>query len=539
MAQVILIAIGMVAAATLSLVLAGLLLRWLDVGAARSLRDHGQREGAIFLFRDGLLIDGTAPARSILAAVGGEGDDLARLTGWLAPRMPDLRARLEGLGESGEDLILGDEGRGSAALQLRAEDLGGGMQRLTLTDPSAEGAGIVVDSLSQQALEEELHILRELVDHAPMLAWHQEASGAITWANGAYLAQLAQRNPEAEDGPPWPIPALFDLPAIEQRTPRRARLGSESGGKVAQWFDCHMQKSGNHTMCFALPADAAVRAERSLREFVQTLTKTFADLPIGLAIFDKDRSLQLFNPALIDLTGLSAGFLIGRPTLYAFLDRLREARMVPEPKNYRSWREQMSKLETAAASGHHVETWLLPGGQTYRVTGRPHPDGAVAFLFEDITSETSLTRKFRSDLSMGSGVIESLDDAIIVFSATGQTMMANRAYRQIFGLDEDKRHASAPEAVRIWQQSAQGGAGFERLRACLGGNSERNRQRGGMIGPDGGLITWHFQPLPGGLTMVRFDAMPDASRGETLPAEPQSQPAVARKSGTGSASDAA
>ena len=109
-----------------------------------------------------------------------------------------------------------------------------------------------------------------------------------------------------------------------------------------------------------LPADAAVRAERSLREFVQTLTKTFADLPIALAIFDRQRQLQLFNPALIDLTNLPTGFLTARPTLFDLLDKLRELRMVPEPKDFRSWRQQMSNLESAAATGHHVEEWSLP-----------------------------------------------------------------------------------------------------------------------------------------------------------------------------------
>ncbi|MFD1881832.1 PAS-domain containing protein [Paracoccus pacificus] len=480
----------------------------------------------MLLFRGTRLIDSTAPARGLLAAIGGNGGEYDRLIGWLTPRMPDLSGRLQQLPDTGSDEIFGVDGRGSARLKLLAEDLGDGYRRFNLTDPGAEGAGIIVDSLSQNALEEELHILRELVDHAPMLAWHQEPSGAITWANDAYLSHMAQHLPDtADEGPIWPIPALFDLivPETDQTVIRRARLGGDAAPEADLWFDCHIQRKDSQIMCFALPAGAAVRAERSLREFVQTLTKTFADLPIGLAIFDKDRALQLFNPALIDLTGLSAGFLIGRPTLYAFLDRLREARMVPEPKNYRSWREQMSNLESAAASGHHVETWLLPGGQTYRVTGRPHPDGAVAFLFEDITSETSLTRKFRTDLSMGRAVIEAMDDAIIVFSATGQTMLANAAYQTAFGLSEAMHHPSAPEALRAWQSSAQGGAGFERLRGCLNGTAGRQRQRGAMMGPDGRLMNWHFQPLQGGLSMVRFEAATE-TLAPTQPAAPQAAP---------------
>jgi PAS domain-containing protein len=47
-----------------------------------------------------------------------------------------------------------------------------------------------------------------------------------------------------------------------------------------------------------------VRAQQAQKNFVQTLTKTFATLSIGLAIFDRNRQLMLFNPALIDLTAL-------------------------------------------------------------------------------------------------------------------------------------------------------------------------------------------------------------------------------------------
>src|SRR5699024_6571367 len=146
-------------------------------------------------------------------------------------------------------------------------------------------------------------------------------------------------------------------------TPVREKL--EEADDPVRWFDCHLRPASEGRMVFAVTADSTVRAERSLREFVQKLTKTFADLPVGLAIFDRQRNLQLFNPALIDLTGVATGFLTARPTLYAFLDRLREARMMPEPKDYPSWRNKIISLEAAAASGHHVETWTLPGGQTY------------------------------------------------------------------------------------------------------------------------------------------------------------------------------
>ena len=38
-------------------------------------------------------------------------------------------------------------------------------------------------------------------------------------------------------------------------------------------------------------------------KMIQILTRTFASLPTGLALFDTERRLQVFNPALVDLTG--------------------------------------------------------------------------------------------------------------------------------------------------------------------------------------------------------------------------------------------
>jgi PAS domain-containing protein len=244
--------------------------------------------------------------------------------------------------------------------------------------------------------------------------------GAILWANAAYLALAADLHPDADDET-WPPPRLFDPtlvpPATREGGAARVPTGP-AGGAPRHWFDVHARLDGDRRLYAASNADDAVRAETRLREFSRTLTKTFAQLTIGLAVFDPSRRLVLFNPALVDMTGLPAEALAARPTLVGFLDRLRERRIIPEPKDYASWRRKMAELEAAATEGDYAETWSLPGGQTYRVTGQPHPDGAVIFLFEDITAEISLTRRFRAELEMGQAVIDSLEDAVAVFTPT-------------------------------------------------------------------------------------------------------------------------
>lgn len=465
-------------------------------GAAAGL--EGKIQPMVFLFRASRLVDATPPARALLDRIGAPDDDWTRLMRWIGPRFPDAPDRLAMLARLGRVELIGEHGTGSATLRLVAEDLGDRLWRVTLTDPGADHAGIVVDSMTLQAMEEELQLLRGALDQTPMLVWRLDADDRVTWANAAYLRRAEAR---ADGAIGWPLPRLMDAPRPGTNGNIRGRRAAIEDQGIVSWYDCHAHQMGDQVMMFALPADAAVRAERSLRDFVQTLTKTFADLPIGLAIFDQGRNLQLFNPALIDLTRLPTGFLTARPSLFDFLDQLRERRMVPEPKDYRSWRQHMANLESAAATGHHVETWSLPGGQTYRVTGRPHPDGAVAFLFENITSEMSLTRKFRAELLLGAHVLDGLDDALAVFSSTGQLVLSNQAYRSLWGAPP----ASLADAVAGWQAASPAGPGFQALRDALTA-TDAPAASGAMAGPQGELLGWTVTTLSGGRRMLRFRA---------------------------------
>lgn len=470
-------------------------IRWSERLSTPPLLATSLLEPCIFLYRGDRLLDATPPARIILD--GCSGDSLPALKSWLAQRFDNL-GRLEEVARTGNSVTLdGQSGTGTPRMRLLAEETPDGALRLTLVRPEGEAAGIVVDSLSQQAMEEELSLLRGIVNSAPMLILRRDAHDALIWANATYLATATAIDAANLS---WPLPDILalDETAADAKGVHRAHILS---GTELSWFDCHNRRDDSGTTTFALPADAQVRAEQNLREFLQTLTKTFADLPTGLAIFDRERQLQLFNPALIDLTGLSAGFLAGRPSLYSVLDQLRELRMVPEPRDYRSWRKQISTLETAASARHHVETWTLPGGRTYRVTGTPHPGGAVAFLFEDITSEITLTRRFRAELMLGSQVLDGLGEALVVFDALGQVAISNATYAELWGSPPK----DLAKALRCWKGDWNEAPGLAELEHALGADDMGGGGRGVIFGPDGkGVLGWSVTALPGGKRMVRF-----------------------------------
>ena len=85
-------------------------------------------------------------------------------------------------------------------------------------------------------------------------------------------------------------------------------------------------------------------------------------------------------------------------------------------------------MERAAASGGYEDVWNLPDGLAFRVTGRPHPDGAIALMIEDITPDIQRSQRYHKDLALGLSVIDAIPDPVAVFSSAGRMVMENTAF---------------------------------------------------------------------------------------------------------------
>lgn len=513
---------GLILASFLSAGAALALATWLEGRCARPddvpANDEGKDDGSdvSFLFEGERLVDATPAARALLAPVAEGQSDLFRLLAALGPRFPDLESRLARQTETGSAEALSADGTAVMEIAWRED-------RLRLRQADLETGKVEVGRQYLAALEAEAETLRSVANAAPFLIWRQDEDGTITWANTAYLDLAAQLDPEAPEDT-WPPPRLFDMthPAGNgaQGQGRRATL-MLPGETQPRWFECHVVPMGSGTLFMAVAADRVVKAESSLRDFVQTLTKTFAQLQTGLAIFDRHRRLALFNPALTDLTGLRPDFLSARPTLHTFLDQLRERRVIPEPRDYKSWRQKIARLEAAAANGTYEETWALASGQTYRISGSPHPDGALALLIDDITSEISLTRRFRAELETGQAVIDSLDEAIAVFAPSGTLTLCNAAYRELWGKDPSTAlgEIGINEATAQWNARCLPTPVWGDLRDYIGRFGERAEWTAEVRMKNGQRIACRFAPIAGGATLAGF--LPDPPL--ALPAPGDSQ----------------
>lgn len=490
-------------AAALAASAIGIVTLWLvpgrgDDGATR-LFDGGSI-GTVLLFDGDALLDATPDARALLAASRTPGSAWVRLMAYLAPRFDQMDARLKNLRSDGQIELHSPSS--AHPVILRAE-YRGGVTRIELVD-AAEAAHQVRDPLALRAIHEEITLLREAISSAPLLIWRENIQGEVIWANGPYLLQSCATLAEGKELG-WPLPKLFATAAPNQlATDHRQSLDLPAGKKT--WFNITTKSEETALLRYAASADAAVQAEASLRDFMQTLTKTFAQLPIGLAIFDAERKLQLFNPALLDLTHLPADFLSMRPSLLAVLDAMRDRKMLPEPKDYRSWRRQIVEMEKAAASGQYEETWNLPDGQTLRVMGRPHPNGAIAMMIEDISTEMLRTRRYRADLALGQAVVDQVEDAMAVFDQGGHLVMSNTAYAQLWSHDpsEAMTEYSLRRLTTHWRSVAAPSALWAELEDYVATVGDREAWQGEVRFLDGRLVACRFAPLAGGSTLAQF-----------------------------------
>ncbi len=336
---------------------------------------------------------------------------------------------------------------------------------------------------------------------APIPSWTESSDGVLRDSNTSYdrLVASAQDKTQLFRHPP-------DLTLTDGKTARYTASIALANSADPAWYEVTLACREGDRLAYAVPITNQVKAESALRDFTQTLTKTFAHLPVGLVIFDSNRELVLFNPAIGDLTNLPIEFLASRPSLFTFLDRLRETQMMPEPKDYKSWRNEMARLEAAAVDGTYSELWTLPSQVTYRVSGRPHPDGAVAFVFEDISADITLKRRFRSEIEQGHAILDCFDQGIAVFSNIGIMTFANQGYQKLWGNDPSSAiiDTGIIEATRDWQALCRPSPIWGDLRDFILNTRDRSEWSDDIELLDGTHVMCRIVPLANGATLVRF-----------------------------------
>ncbi len=443
-------------------------------------------EPLTLLFDKGILHHATQRAANLLNMVPGQ-HDWSDLRDALIVRFPDFP---ENMANETRRSLTSLDSDGPHAIDIRSRD---NLVWVTLRD--------ALFLANRPDSESEIASLRRAAQTAPTPIWEEDRRGAIVWHNAAYAklhSEVLGRTTDSQT-------RLFSQ--VEGSLPNHVAV-TRSKDASRDWFELKAVQAGAVTVYHATSINAVIAAEDAQRNFVQTLAKTFAHLSIGLAVFDRDGQLVLFNPALVDLTGLNAPFLSARPTMLSFFDALRENRRMQEPKNYKSWREEIADLIAAATDGHYSETWTLETGQTYNVTGRQHPDGATAFLIEDVSAEMTLTRNFRTELEQAQMMVNAVEDAMAMFLPSGVLTLSNAAFSQHWEIDPEAAFAdmTVHDCARIWKAACLLGKDMADLDRALTGAIIGSTQKLALTQKSGRVLQCEVTHLACGSLLVRFRA---------------------------------
>ena len=267
-------------------------------------------------------------------------------------------------------------------------------------------------------------------------------------------------------------------------------------------FNVFSYKVNSMEFYFAFVTDDAEKSKKSQNRFIQTLSATFAHLQVGIAVFDNKNELSLFNPALSQHLGLRPEWLLKKPNLLSFLDRLRDTNILPEPKNYTSWRKTFHKIERSAMKDDYREDWELPDGRALRVIGRPHPSGTVVFLFEDVTTTLAMERNYRTEISTYKNTLDTATVGFVVFDRNGNSVYSSKGLKQILG--KHCEHTTIQDFSMAMQKAFRPTPVWGDFRQFVQYTSERTRWQADVQTVSGDHVSVNFIPIMSGNTLCEF-----------------------------------
>ncbi|MEM9813666.1 MAG: PAS domain-containing protein, partial [Pseudomonadota bacterium] len=143
------------------------------------------------------------------------------------------------------------------------------------------------------------------LNRLPIPIIEMDPSGMPIWANPAF-EDLSRRRLTGQ--------AVRDLLSDSGGGPRAY---PSAKGSEPIWIRPLRIADAEGALLVALDADAEAVADGARLRVMNTLADTFAHLNVGLAVFDNDHKLIMFNPALCVLLGLDTVGLAARPSLRA------------------------------------------------------------------------------------------------------------------------------------------------------------------------------------------------------------------------------
>ncbi|BCW91066.1 Sensor protein DivL [Alphaproteobacteria bacterium SO-S41] len=359
--------------------------------------------------------------------------------------------------------------------------------------------------------------LRGLFDAIPLPLAARAKDGKLIYANPAYAEAAGAASPAAAIAAQAKLfsdePALAES-AMSAGSPVTERRFAVIGGQ-RRALEVTAAPAGDTVAIAVADESGAAEARDKLQRHIGAYEETLNRLKTAVAVFGADQKLSFYNKAYVDLWRLDPTWLAMRPSEGEILERLREARLVPEEKSFAAFKRARAELY-ASMTAPQEEIWHLPDGTTLRIAGQPHPFGGLLYLYEDMTEQLSLERRYNDLFNVQRSTLDHLHEGVAFFGTDGRLKLWNVAFADLWGLEphqlENEPHF---EKVALLCAALGGdGADWDKVRGQVTGAAERTEISGDMERSDDVTLRYAAVPMPDGATLMSFVDMTDAVRAE-------------------------
>ena len=358
----------------------------------------------------------------------------------------------------------------------------------------------------------------DILDRASFPVWRTDSAGRITWANPAFVASVEAAN-------------LADVRKRQlQLDPQCAAQVRAALATGARQFDTRavvvrgqrrslgvmVYRVAGGTAGIAMDATEADTLRNALVSHIRAHDETLNALQEGVVIFGPDQAMRFHNRAFSDIFGLGEAWYGDSPSHGAWLDRLRESRMLPEQADYQGFKQSELALYTDPTADMSEGIWPLPDGRLLRVVRQREPEGGLLLLFTDMTDQMTLRGQLGQLIAVQRATLDRLSEGIAVFGSDGALRLCNRAFARLWdiepgALEEGTRFHTLLEGFKRLHMDA---AFWQAVESRITDPNPDIRQlaQGELARSDGRYLQWLSRPLPDGATLLAFEDRTEARR---------------------------
>jgi len=416
---------------------------------------------------------------------------------------PANRRRIEALIANGEPFAL-ETRAGMGALRVEGGVVGA-LAWIRLT-PWRARAGMETDRFT------------DFLNAQAEPAWVARSTGALVWANKAWLAAADAASVEDAIARKLSLDKGADALIVEAAKTGAAREAlrwiTVGGRRHAFRVTAAPLESGDVGVHCVDVTDTEEMRE-AVKRHAQAHDETLNHIADAVAIFSGAKRLAFHNTAFATLWGLETAWLAEGPTHAELLDRLRQRRMLPETADYAAWKaKELSHYEDIEQAPDDL--WTLPDGRTLRVVRQTHPMGGILVLFSDMTGELRMKAQYNALIQVQQATLDKLNDAVAVFASDGRLRLHNEAFERFWNITptEVTDAADFDGIVKLCVPRLHDQAFWRDLKGRVTDPDPLSRiaTNGEARTGDDRIVAWQSRPLPDGATLIAFADITDTRR---------------------------